>query len=189
MCQTFADMGITYWINVKFPNSLNQQGFMYLVCYVFWIRPLLDARAEIQKYFRSFFGANENFQICFQDLLTFRFSTNRLHWPSSAAAPSSSSSRTEHSNYIVPNINNSRHSRGKWYRWLCLIFLQLPSRRWRLRLRCTEVLDDVALCTSLANRARHIVGILSFPFQTGMFVYFFVRRRQWPVCNKAATAY
>ena len=28
--------------------------------------------AEIQKYFRSFFGANENFKICFRDLLTFR---------------------------------------------------------------------------------------------------------------------
>ena len=76
--------------------------------------------------------------------------------------------RAASSNYIVPNINNSRHSRGKWYRWLCLIFLQLPSRRWRLR--CTEVLDDVALCTSLANRARHIVGIWSILSQTGLFV-------------------
>jgi hypothetical protein len=30
-----------------------------------------EARAEIQKYFRSFFGSNENFKICFQDVLTF----------------------------------------------------------------------------------------------------------------------
>ena len=30
-----------------------------------------DLRAAIQKYFRSFFGANENFKICFRDLLTF----------------------------------------------------------------------------------------------------------------------
>ena len=35
------------------------------------ISPLLEARAEIQKHFRSFFGSNENFRICFQDLLTF----------------------------------------------------------------------------------------------------------------------
>ena len=32
---------------------------------------ILEARAEIQKYFRSFFGSNENFKICFRDLLTF----------------------------------------------------------------------------------------------------------------------
>ena len=31
----------------------------------------LKARAEIQKYFRSLFGANENFKICFRDLLIF----------------------------------------------------------------------------------------------------------------------
>ena len=36
------------------------------------IRPHLEARAKIQKYFRcSFFGSNENFKICFRDLLTF----------------------------------------------------------------------------------------------------------------------
>ena len=32
---------------------------------------ILDARAEIQKYFWSFFGSNENFKVCFQDQLTF----------------------------------------------------------------------------------------------------------------------
>ena len=31
-----------------------------------------EARAEIQKYFCSFFSSNENFEICFRDLLTFR---------------------------------------------------------------------------------------------------------------------
>ena len=39
--------------------------------YIILIRPLLEARAEIQKYFRSFFGSNENFEICFRDLLPF----------------------------------------------------------------------------------------------------------------------
>ena len=34
MCQTFADMSTYYWIdvNIKFPSSLNQQGFMCLFC-------------------------------------------------------------------------------------------------------------------------------------------------------------
>ena len=43
-----------------------------MVVLIFLIQPLLEARAEIQKYFRSFFGSNENFEICFWDLLTFR---------------------------------------------------------------------------------------------------------------------
>ena len=33
--------------------------------------PLFKTRAEIQKYFRSFFSSNKNFRICFRDLLTF----------------------------------------------------------------------------------------------------------------------
>ena len=33
--------------------------------FIFLIRPLLEARAEIQKYFHSIFGSNENFKICF----------------------------------------------------------------------------------------------------------------------------
>ena len=28
---------------------------------------ILEARAEIKKYFRFFFGSSENFKICFQD--------------------------------------------------------------------------------------------------------------------------
>ena len=37
------------------------------------IFPILEARAEIKKKcFRSFFGSNENFKICFSDLLTFK---------------------------------------------------------------------------------------------------------------------
>ena len=35
------------------------------------IWPLFSGKAEIQKYFHSFFGSNENFKICFRDLLTF----------------------------------------------------------------------------------------------------------------------
>ena len=35
------------------------------------IWPILEARAETQKYFRSFFGSNENFKICFREDLTF----------------------------------------------------------------------------------------------------------------------
>ena len=31
------------------------------------IWPILEARAEIQKYFLSDFGSNENIQICFRD--------------------------------------------------------------------------------------------------------------------------
>ena len=31
------------------------------------IRPILEARAEIQKYLRSFLGSNENSKICFRD--------------------------------------------------------------------------------------------------------------------------
>ena len=29
--------------------------------------PIFEARAEIEKYFRSFFGSNENFKISFRD--------------------------------------------------------------------------------------------------------------------------
>ena len=43
--------------------------------YIFLIQPLLEARAEIQKYFRWFFGSNEKFRICFRDSLTFRTCT------------------------------------------------------------------------------------------------------------------
>ena len=35
------------------------------------IWPILEARAEIEKYFLSFFGSNENFKICFRNQLTF----------------------------------------------------------------------------------------------------------------------
>ena len=36
------------------------------------IWPILEARAEIQKYFRSFFGSNEDIQKSFWNYLTFR---------------------------------------------------------------------------------------------------------------------
>ena len=38
----------------------------------FWFDLFFEARAEIQKYFLSFFGSNENFKIVFRDLLTCR---------------------------------------------------------------------------------------------------------------------
>ena len=44
------------------------------------IWPILEARAEIQKYFRSFFRSNENFKICFRDLLTFRLKMLTESW-------------------------------------------------------------------------------------------------------------
>ena len=41
---------------------------------------ILEARAEIQKSIPLFFGSNENFEICFWDLLTFSTSRKkRLH--------------------------------------------------------------------------------------------------------------
>ena len=45
--------------------------FIIYSSYIFLIWPLLEAKAEKQKYFGSFSGSNVNFQICFQDLLTF----------------------------------------------------------------------------------------------------------------------
>ena len=38
---------------------------------LFWFDLFLEPKAEIQKYFHTFYSANENFKICFQDLLTF----------------------------------------------------------------------------------------------------------------------
>ena len=47
--------------------------------------PILETRAEIQKYFCYFFGSNENFNICFRDWLTFstfvELSSWRIVWP------------------------------------------------------------------------------------------------------------
>ena len=39
----------------------------------FMIGPILGARAEIQKYFRLFFGSNEDIQKSFWNYLTFRY--------------------------------------------------------------------------------------------------------------------
>ena len=38
-----------------------------------------EARTEIQKYFRWFFGSNENLKICFRDQLTFSKAPEYLH--------------------------------------------------------------------------------------------------------------
>ena len=40
--------------------------------YFFDLTFFLESRAEIQKYFRSFFGANENLENSFRNQLTFR---------------------------------------------------------------------------------------------------------------------
>ena len=40
------------------------------------ISPILEARAEIEKYFHLFFGSNENFKVCFRDYLTFTIVEN-----------------------------------------------------------------------------------------------------------------
>ena len=37
------------------------------------IRPILEARGEIQKYFRWVFGSNENKKICFRNYPTFSY--------------------------------------------------------------------------------------------------------------------
>ena len=41
---------------------------------IFMIWPILEAREEIKKYFRSFFGSNEDIQESFWNYLTFMFS-------------------------------------------------------------------------------------------------------------------
>ena len=43
---------------------------MIMSHYILQFDPFL--RVGIQKYFRSFFGSNENFKIYFRDLLTFK---------------------------------------------------------------------------------------------------------------------
>ena len=70
------------WCKIKKNYSTWEWAFWtliyLLIINMFWTSALiflfdffLEARAEIQKYFRSFFGANENFKIWFRDLLTF----------------------------------------------------------------------------------------------------------------------
>ena len=43
--------------------------------YMILIYPLLEARGEMKKYFRSIFGSKANFKSCFRDLMTFSFDT------------------------------------------------------------------------------------------------------------------
>ena len=51
------------------------------------IWPILEARAEIQKYFRSLFGSNEDIQKSFWNYLTFR--GEKLRYDDGAYASSS----------------------------------------------------------------------------------------------------
>ena len=53
-------------VKIKFSNS------WYKVPLFFLFHLFLEIWAEIQKYFHLFFGSNENFRVCFRDLLNFR---------------------------------------------------------------------------------------------------------------------
>ena len=46
--------------------------FIIYLSYIILIQPLLEARAEIRKYFRWFFGSNEKFRICFGTIQVLR---------------------------------------------------------------------------------------------------------------------
>ena len=51
----------------------------FIFCLNHFLRDFFKARAGIQKYSCSFFGSNENFEICFQDLLTFNKHPNKFN--------------------------------------------------------------------------------------------------------------
>ena len=40
--------------------------FIVYLSYIFLIRPLLEARADMQKYFCCFFGSNESLEFAFE---------------------------------------------------------------------------------------------------------------------------
>ena len=42
------------------------------------IWPILEARAEIQRYFSSFSGSNEIFKICFRPLIDLSLAENKV---------------------------------------------------------------------------------------------------------------
>ena len=44
------------------------------------MKTLKFAWEEIQKYLDSYFGSNENFEICFRDLLTFNSMGNKEYY-------------------------------------------------------------------------------------------------------------
>ena len=46
-------------------NSIKFLVFLSFVSTTFY--GFFEARAEIQKHFRWFFGSNENFKVCFRD--------------------------------------------------------------------------------------------------------------------------
>ena len=60
----FKEISLKLYVGVLF--YFFPGNFLEIVCPGMY--PLfLEVRAEIQKYFRSFFGTNENFKICFRD--------------------------------------------------------------------------------------------------------------------------
>ena len=59
--------GVT-WVGDKPPSQTYIKAFLIdVIKWSFLICPILEARVEIQKYFRRFFGSNEKFRICFRD--------------------------------------------------------------------------------------------------------------------------
>ena len=43
----------------------DKQAWQSAIIFMIW--PILEAKAEIEKYFRSVFGSNENFKVCFRN--------------------------------------------------------------------------------------------------------------------------
>ena len=70
----FYDLNVYIWClkgGLKFDKACLNTLYNKVPSF-FWFNPFLEARAEIKKLFRSFFGSNENKKICFWNLLTFR---------------------------------------------------------------------------------------------------------------------
>ena len=88
----------------------------------FMIWPILESRAEIQKYFRSFFGSNENLKICLE-----------INWPLGYGMHL----------YILPcNLGFSSMPSSTIYRGVLCSFYILPlscpilSKKSKLRILC-----------------------------------------------------
>ena len=70
------------------------------------IWPILEARAEMQKYFNLFFGSNENFKICFRDQLAFSNDTaGKYNGARTAWIGTSMVDYGHNDEYLIPNIH------------------------------------------------------------------------------------
>ena len=85
-----------------------------IICILFLIWPILKTYVG-QKYFRSIFGSNENFKICFWDYLTFR---NQLLWPRRG------------SQYFHPEVKLSAKCQTKEVTTLTRLWQGKPFRTW-----------------------------------------------------------